>query len=202
MSRNEIPLFSDYYGLILRISKSYEVTSQIDRDEYLSLAGLVWTNCLTSFNPELNTKFITYFLYNFKWRAIEQINVRAQRQKRTLEHGTKTINLDETSKAPGSNRQNHEFCSIKGSVNTIDLLLLSDHAKYMILELYNTKLKWTKRKYNKQDLFLKVNQKVKLKYNRTKQIEAVHEIADLIGGYVSSKNQPRLMAITFKAPKG
>lgn len=192
---NLIPAYSDYIGLISTISKTFAESSGIDIDEFKSLAGERWTRCIHIFKPEKG-KFITLFLYDFKYRCVALI-IKENRKRRSLTPGTKIIYLDKINKHNQSKGEITKTTDYK--IIMSDFALLSDSAKYMIKCLYSIESEKPKQlKQDKQDLYTKVNKMVKTKYSRKEQVSALHEIAELIGGNVSKNNKPQLRTITFQ----
>lgn len=187
MNKNsEIPSFSDYYGLIINISKTFSDSSGIDINEFISLAGERWTKCIDIFNP-IKGKFITLFLYDFKYRCVQLI-IKQKREKRTVFEGTKVINIDD---------DNYNIISNEFKIDFSDFSLLSNASKYMIKCLYLIKNDKQFNDATKQDIYIKVNKMVAEKYSRKKQVKALQQIAELIDGKVSKSQNSDLRTITF-----
>ena len=188
--------YKDYQKYIKNVSWNFSEKSNVDIDEFISEAGLVWVICMEDHDVE-KCSFIAFFKIRFKYACI-----RLMTKKYAMKRGGKTYELSlDQSISDDNNGTLHDFISETNlqSTNYSDLCLLSSPAKQIIkiLSEYKELADISNRQRKMQ--ITKNNTRIKNIVGQKNYKKGINEICGLLQNSRPAK-QLNSFPVAFKTP--
>ena len=172
--------FTDFVNYINKAAFNFEQKTGIDRDEFVSAAGLVWTELSNKNNLHM-------FIHCFKKACLVLI-----RNEFTKKRGyqAKKIFLDQEIAQNNSGTTNHSIIATvkNAAITTADISLLTSSAKKVLAGLMNYKQPVEISTKQRKKAQYKTNRKIMLTVGKENYKKALQEIAELIPGAKVAKN--------------
>ena len=173
--------YKDYMKYIKNISYSFAQKSSIDIDDFISEAGLTWTNAMQVHNVE-KSDFIAYFKISFRQACLNIVRKTYNKKN----GGRVKVSLDSNI---NDNQQLHNTIASAGQAMTdfSDIALLSDNAKKILMLVSDYREQKNINNIERKKLIYKMNKNIK-KQVGTSYSKAIQEICQLFPAAIPAKN--------------